>query len=432
MKKSTILLILILFCTFYQDFPLVNVFGEIARTPIFLLVVPMLIYIFSFKKVVVSSYTKYFIYYLIYLFVVSGIYLLYIIIVNQKIEFLNENIITKTIKMSIYPVIALIYYQFIYAYLKNGSEKLNALFNAVFFLQIFFSIFSIFEIYSLKKSTIFLPFLHALPDKFWKVRLLTMEESYVGNVITFFVFIPVFLVNFLKKKIKTKRIVYLFSIFIFLLYTFVSESKGYLILLLISVLPMVIIRIYKDPKLKRYFIIILPILLISAILPIIVLQNIFIEKLNSSGTFGTRFTSYYSSIKVFLKHPFGVGWSGFVYFYPEEIRNTLDSTLVKGFDLSEIKGYVVSTKNLSTKTEFFDGLIYGGLGFIYFYYKFIINKYNKIVKIKDPIFFPLKIALLFSILAGFTYISYLIKYEVWFLLAFIDVLESKNSYERKE
>jgi hypothetical protein len=431
-KRTTLLLIFILFCTFYQDFPLVNVFGEIARTPIFLLVVPMLIYIFSHKNIVVSKYTKYFIYFIVYLFAISAIHLVYIIIFNQKIDFLNQNIITKTIKMSIYPIVALIYYQFIYTYLKNGLEKLNALFNAVFFLQIFFSIFLIFEVYFLKTETIFLPFLHSLPEKFWRVRLLTMEESYVGNVITFFVFIPVFLVNFLKKEKEIKRRVYFLSILIFFIYTFVSESKGYLLLLLISVLPMVINRLYQDPVLKKYFTIILPLLLVCSIFPIIVLQSIFIEELHSSITFGTRFTSYYSSIKVFLKHPFGVGWSGFVYFYPDEIRNLLDSSLVNGLNLSEIKGYMGTTKNLSTKTEFFDGLIYGGIGFIYFYYLFFIKKYKEISKIQNPVFFTLKVPLLFFILAGLTYINYTIKYEVWFLLAFIDVIQNKYNNGSQE
>ena len=128
---------------------------------------------------------------------------------------------------------------------------------------------------------------------------------------------------------------------------------------------------------------------------------------------------------MFLKHPFGVGWSGFVYFYPEEIRNSLDSSLMNGLNLSEIKVYMGTTKNLSTKTEFFDSLIYGGIGFLYFYYNVIIRKYKEISKIKNPVFFPVKVSLLFSILAGLTYINYTIKYEVWFLLAFIDVIQNK-------
>jgi hypothetical protein len=330
-----------------------------------------------------------------------------------------------------YPLITLIYYHFFYTFLKNGDNKLNNLFQALFFLQVFFSVFLFFEIYFLKTTTIFLPFLHSLPEKFWKIRLLTMEESYVGTVITFFVFIPVFLVNFLKKSIKLKRIVYFLSIYIFTFYTFVSESKGYLILLLISIFPLTIIKIYKDPLLKKYFKIIVPVLIIIAIIPVITLQNVFIEQLHSSGSFGTRFTSYISSIKVFLKHPFGVGWSGIVYFYPNEITNTLDSSFVSGLELSEIKQYLGTTKALSTKTEFFDGLIYGGIGYIYFYYVFFIKKYKEITKINNPIFFPLKVTLLYAILSGLTYINYIIKYEIWFLFAFFNVIQHKykNEYQ---
>lgn len=433
MNKTALLLLLLLFCTFYQDFPLVNFFGEIARTPIFIVVPPMLFYLLSFKRLVLSNYTKYFIYYILYLFVISAIHLIYLVLSEQTFTFLRENIILKTIKMSIYPIIALIYYQFFCTFLKRGEDTLNNLFDALYILQIFFAIYLLFEIYFLKSPTIFLPFLHSISDKFWKVRLLTLEESYVGNVITFFVFIPIFLVNYLNKTIKIKKNVYCLSAYFIVLYTFFCESKGYLFLLLLSVLPLTLKHVYENPNLKKYLILILTPMLIIIVIIFIYLEVLVSEQLsnNNSGTFGTRFTSVFSSLKLFVKHPFGVGWSGFIYYYPEEIKNTLDSILVNGLDKHEVKGYLSTSKALSTKTEFFDGLIYGGIGFLYFYYNFFIRRYFKLSKIEKTNLFFLKIPMLFSILAGLIYINYTIKYEIWFLMALIDTIEYKYKHEEQ-
>jgi hypothetical protein len=136
-------------------------------------------------------------------------------------------------------------------------------------------------------------------------------------------------------------------------------------------------------------------------------------------------TSYLASLKVFITHPFGVGWSGFIYYYPEAIRDIINTSWVSTLNLQEIKGYLTTTKALSTKTDFFDNLMYGGLGFIVFFYNFFIKRYFFFSKFRDTNFFFIKAPLLFCILAGLIYITFYIKYEVWFLMAFLDALQSQ-------
>ena len=67
---KTLLFFIVLLSALYQDFPLVNVFGEIARSPIVLLTIPMLIYIMMHQKLILSKYTRYFIYYIFYLIII--------------------------------------------------------------------------------------------------------------------------------------------------------------------------------------------------------------------------------------------------------------------------------------------------------------------------------------------------------------------------
>ena len=422
---KTIVFFIVFLMAIYQDFPLVNVFGEIARSPIVFLTLPMLLYLLSCQKLILSQYTRYFIYYLLYLILISLIFILIVYYSNGSFLVLKENIIIKAIKLFVYPISILIFYQFVYTLLRNGKNSFNSLFNAIFSIQILIGIYLIFEIFFLKKATIFASFLHSNNIKYYRVRLFTYEESWVGTILTFLIFVPIFLVNYLDKPKKTKRSVYVISAFIFLLYTLFSESKGYLLLIIISVLPMTIHYMYKHPKLRKLLVIGSPILIIAIIFVCIILHKNIDEQLHTSITFGTRFTSYLSSIEVFLTHPFGIGWSGFIYYFPESIRDVINTSWVSTFDLSEIKGYITTTKALSTKTDFFDNLMYGGIAFIIFYYQFFIKRYFYFSKFNQQNLFFVKVPLLFCMLAGVIYITYYIKYEVWFLMAFLDVLQSQ-------
>ncbi|MDQ1168097.1 hypothetical protein [Flavobacterium sp. SORGH_AS_0622] len=424
-KIKTLLFFVVLLLALYQDFPLVNIFGEIARSPIIFLTIPMLIYILMHQKLILSKYTRYFMYYILYVLIISLIFIPIVYYLNGSFLIIKENIILKAIKLFVYPLSILIFYQFVYMLFSSGKNSFDYFFNAVFTLQVLLAVYLFFEVIFLKKETIFASFLHSDNLKYYRVRLLTLEESWIGTVLTIFIFIPIFLANYLKKPKKIKQKIYAFSTFIFLYYTFFSESKGYLLLIIVSVLPMAIQYMYSHNKLRKVLFVGSPIILIIAVFVVMILQKTIDDQLHTSITFGTRLTSYLASLKVFITHPFGVGWSGFIYYYPEAIRDIINTSWVSTLNLQEIKGYLTTTKALSTKTDFFDNLMYGGLGFIVFFYNFFIKRYFFFSKFRDTNFFFIKAPLLFCILAGLIYITFYIKYEVWFLMAFLDALQSQ-------
>jgi len=424
-KIKTLLFFVVLLLALYQDFPLVNIFGEIARSPIIFLTLPMLIYILMHEKLILSKYTRYFMYYILYALIISLIFIPIVYYLNGSFLIIKENIILKAIKLFIYPLSILVFYQFVYMLFSSGKNSFDYFFNALFTLQVLLAVYLFFEVIFLKKETIFASFLHSDNLKYYRVRLLTLEESWIGTVLTIFIFIPIFLANYLKKPKKIKQKIYALSTFIFLYYTFFSESKGYLLLIVVSVLPMAIQYMYSHNKLRKVLFVGSPIILIIAIFIVVILQKNIDDQLHTSITFGTRLTSYLASLKVFITHPFGVGWSGFIYYYPEAIRDIINTSWVSTLNLQEIKGYLTTTKALSTKTDFFDNLMYGGLGFIVFFYNFFIKRYFFFSKFRDTNFFFIKAPLLFCILAGLIYITFYIKYEVWFLMAFLDALQSQ-------
>jgi len=415
--------LMILFFATYQDFPLVNSFGEIARSPIVFVAPFMLVYILSHKQIVFSKYLSYWISYILYLLVLSMICLYLVKIINGSIFVFYENLVIKTLKMLVYPIVGIIFYQFIYVLLKQFKNPVYVVFHALLLLQLFTICWLVLEIYYLKKPIEFLSFIHAKPEKYWRVRLWTMEESWTGTILILLTFFPMYFLYKLKLFRWKKALSIFASVVIFISYVAVSESKGFLVLVLVCVLPLIFQFINKHKYLRNISFIFAGVILALFVVVVINLRDVIFDQFNNSITFGTRFTSIYAAIDVFLHSFIGVGYSGFVYFYPQSIETAMNSGMFDAFNLQEIKDYLSTTKALSTKSEFFDNLIYGGVIYLYFFYKFFIQRYNELSKIVKQELYFLRIPLLFIILAGIVYITYNIKYEVWFFLAFLDFVK---------
>jgi len=424
-NKQVLIYFVVLFAAIYQDFPLYNLIGEIGRSPIFLMAPLMLVYIFSNKRIGISIYAQHYIKYLLYLFLISLIFLVISYIHNDSFEVLDENIIVKTIKMSIYPIIILILYQFVYSYINNNFNNIRNLFTATYLIQLFLTGYITLEIYFLKKVTIFLPFLHSLPNKYWRVRLLTPEESWTGTILILFIFMPVFLVNYVKATKFFKTTTYIMSMYLFFSYVLVSESKGFLLLALLSILPLTFAYIKKNKYLRGLLYGLIIIFVIVGIFVGITLKEIILDQLTTSGTFGTRLSSVFTSVVVFGMSIIGVGWSGFVNYYPQVLEYILEHGYFDQFNLQEIRSYLSTTKALSTKSEFFDQLMYGGVFYLYFFYQFFIKRYLQLSKKQNLDVYFLRIPLAFMIMAGIVYITFHVKYELWFFLAMLDVFQQR-------
>ena len=97
------------------------------------------------------------------------------------------------------------------------------------------------------------------------------------------------------------------------------------------------------------------------------------------------------------------------------------------FKLLEIKSYITSAKALSSKSYFLDSLMQGGIFFLYFFYKFFVKTYIKLLKVEREVW--LKVIALYFIMAGIIYITFDIKYEIWFVFAYIEVLINRKNNE---
>lgn len=432
LNKQVVIYLIVIFAAIYQDFPLHNFIGEIGKSPVILLVPFMLVYILSNRTIKFSNYTVYYLKYLLYSFIISGVFLLISYIDNKTLVILDENIIIKTVKMSVYPIVIFILYQFFYSYLSNNFNKIKNLFSAVYLTQLFLTLFLTVEIYFLKTAEIFLPIIHTISKKYWRVRLLTPEESWTGTILITFIFLPIFLVHYLKIKGFWRWMVYLQSSYLFLAYSVVSESKGFLLLVLLSILPLTLSYLKQNKYLRSAFIVAIVLLVGVGGYLGFVLREIIIDQITTSGTFGTRFSSVIASLTVFVLCPLGVGWSGFVTYYPQVLEYILESSIVDQFNLQEIRGYLSTTKALSTKSAFLDELMFGGIFFLIFFYRFYIKRYLTLSKIVDLDFYFLRIPLAFAVMAGIVYITYHVKYDVWIFLAIADVFEKKYNLNKNE
>lgn len=424
MKLKIAVIFIVFMASIYQDFPLVNMLGELARTPVVFLSIPMGIYLLFSDKIYISKYNIYLILYLIYLGFISVFYLSFLILKEDTVMFLHENIIVKAVKMAVYPVVIIVYYQFIYTWLSTGKDKFSALLYALIAAEIILTGYLVVESLNLH-SGYFMTALHATKEGYWRIRLFTYEESWIGSVLTIIIFIPVFLVNYLKKPQKLRLFVYCLSGFLLVYYTVVSQSKGYLMLIVISVMPVVIKKLYENEKTRRLLLVAIPVLLIAGLAVFVSLADIIARNWYTSGSFGTRFGSYAASLSIFIHNPAGVGLGSFIYYFSNAITDILRSDMFSGLVMSEIMGYRATTEALSTKTYFFDNLILGGIGFLFFFYHFFIKRLLFFSRINSLNIVFVSMPLMFVILGGIAYFTYDIKYDVWFILAFADVLQKR-------
>ena len=152
-----------------------------------------------------------------------------------------------------------------------------------------------------------------------------------------------------------------------------------------------------------------------------ILYDTILSQLYYSITFGTRFSSYLACLNNFVYNPFGVGWGPYLNYYLESLTSVVESSTMSSFELREVKGYLTTTKNLSSKTYFFDNLVFGGIFFLLFFYLFFLKRYFIFSKIKSSSLAFIRIPLLYIILSSIVYVTFAIKYEIWFFLAFIDI-----------
>jgi hypothetical protein len=420
-------LCILLVLTVYQDFPLVNMIGEIGRSPIIVLF-PLFIFceiamLAKYKKVMLTSkLQKYLLAFILYLSFVSIVYVL-VQFIQGSYNFGSENLLGKAIKVLIYFVVILFYIrhmQLVFSKIKS-YKVLFGCFLAVVTLLI---IIMILELMSIPNA---LTFLHAGSNPYWRVRLLTSESSTTGSIIVVYASILVYLARYLSKFAKTLSIMYASGFFLF--YLFVTGSKGFLI---VSLLTLVVTMIkFLDFRKKKNFI-----LLISAILAMYFfiayfstgMVNSFSNDIENYTSSYTRMGTIIISLATVYHNPLGVGTGAYVMYFDKYVNdsiNLMSHFYYNTFGISQINAgellqYSGTDENLGVKSGFFQWVMFGGIFSVLFF--FLLAK-NLIIKVKSSSI--LFLALIF-ILLSLLFVALEIKYEVWLLFAFISFFMGQN------
>lgn len=423
-------LCILLVLTFYQDFPLVNMIGEIGRSPVILLF-PVFIFceismLAKHKKVMhTTKLQKIMFAFILYLSFISIAYIL-IQFLQGSYSFGSEGLLGKSVKVLIYFVLILFYIRHMQlVFSKIDSFKvIYCCFLAVVTLLL---VIMIVELMSMPNA---LTYLHAGNNPYWRVRLLTSESSTTGSIIVVYSAILIYLTRYLNNLGKTLTIIYTSGFFLY--YLFVTGSKGFLI---ISMLTLIVTMIkFLDFRKKKNFI-----LLIAAILAMYLFFNYFSAGLVSSFSNDIEnYTSSYTRMGTILiaivtvfHHPLGVGTGAYLIYFTKYLDTALNMMShfyynlfgVSQINASELMQYSGSDKNLGVKSGFFQWVMFGGIFSLVFFYQLAKDL---IVKVKSSsILFLALVFILFSMLL----VTLEIKYEVWLLFAFISLFLGKNEMD---
>jgi hypothetical protein len=423
----SIYLSILLVLTVYQDLPLVNVIGEIGRSPVILLF-PLFIFceiamLSKHKKLMnVTKLQKYLFAFIVYLSFISMIYI-FVQFMQGNYSFASENLFGKAIKVLTYFTVILLYIrhmQLVFSKI-NNFKLLYSCFLAVVTLLL---VIMIVELIRMPNA---FTFLHSGSSPYWRVRLLTSESSTTGTIVVVYTSILVYLTQYLSRVARMLSMVYAASFFLF--YLFVTGSKGFLI---VSMLTLIVTMIkFLDFRKKKNFV-----LLISVSLAMYLFIAYFSAGLLSSFSNDIEnYTSSYTrmgtiiiSLATVFHHPLGVGTGAYLMYFDDYLPYSIELMSrfyysifgISQINAGELLQYSGSDKNLGVKSGFFQWVMFGGVFSIAFFY--LLGK-NLIMKVKSSSI--LFLALVF-VLLSLLFVALEIKYEVWLLFAFISLFLGKN------
>lgn len=425
-----IYLIILLVLTVYQDFPLVNIIGEIGRSPIILLF-PLFVFceiglLAKHKRVMHgSTLQKHIFGFILYLSLITIVYLL-VQFLQGSYSFGSEGLLGKGIKVLVYFVLILLYIrhmQLVFSKIKS-FKILYGCFLAVVTLL---TVIMILELLSMPNA---FAGLHSGNNPYWRVRMLTSESSTTGSIVVVYASIMVYLTKYLKGFAKTLSILYAASFFLF--YVFITGSKGFMIIILLT-LVVTMIKFLDFRKKKNFF------LLIAVVLAMYMFITNFSAGLVSSFSNDIEnYTSSYTrmgtiiiSLITVFHNPLGVGTGAYLMYFDKYVNDSISMMShfyynlfgVSQINAGELLQYSGSDKNLGVKSGFFQWVMFGGLFSVLFFY--LLAK-NLIIKVKSSsILFLALVFILFSMLM----VSLEIKYEIWLLFAFISLFLGKNEFQ---
>jgi len=411
---------ILLVLTVYQDFPLVNIVGEIGRSPIILLL-PVFVFceiamLSKYKRfMAVPKLQKYLFAFIVYLAFITLGYIL-IQFMQGSYSFWSEGLLGKGIKVLIYFVLILLYIrhlQMVFSKMKSYKLLYASFFTVVSLLLVIMMI----ELAAMPNA---FTALHSGSQPYWRVRLLTSESSTTGTIVMAYSAILVYLSSCLNRVAMILSNIYV-AIF-FLLYLSVTGSKGFLIVCLLTLI--VTMMKFMDFRKKRNFIVLIVALLAMYMFIVYFsagLISSFSNDIENYTSSYTRMGTIIIAILTVIHHPLGVGTGAYLMYFDNYLNDSISFMSrfyynifgISQINAGELLQYTGTAKNLGVKSGFFQWFMFGGIFSLAFFY--LLAK-NLIIKAKSSIIVYL--ALIFMLLS-LLFVALEIKYEIWMLFAFI-------------
>ncbi|WP_127531960.1 hypothetical protein [Paenibacillus kobensis] len=423
----------LLLLTIYQDFPLKNMIGEIGRTPI-IMMMPVFaasevhLLLRSKKLRLETGMQKNMLLFVLYLAFVS---LTYVMVQYMQANFAlgSEKLLVKAIKVLIYFLLILLYVRHMHRVLHRAS-MLGVLHRAFWMVFLFLMAVMLVELATIPRA---LTFLHSSPNPYWRVRLLTSESSTTGTIMVVF---GAVLLELSRKLHRLGRQLANIGVVAGVgLYAAVTSSKGFLIVLFLTVIIMML-RMLDIRRARN--IVMLVVIGSGAYFAFKYLSGGVISSLQNDmqnyTSLYTRLGTVLIAVITVLHHPFGVGTGAFVIYFNTYLDTAIDwmgsmfNTLMgyTSINTTELATYADSDKNLGVKSGFFQWIMYGGAGALLFFTH--LFRWTRAHIGPSVVLMAAFIFILLSLL----FISLDIKYEVWLFFTFIGVSSIREDAARQK
>lgn len=210
--------------------------------------------------------------------------------------------------------------------------------------------------------------LHSSDEPYYRIRLLTVESSWTGTIYLIYSILTLYLVKKLFNNFKAR--LYMITIIMSLLaYVFLTGSKGFFIVFVMSLIFFAFnsINIFRI-SIKN--IIFSFLLLCCTALVFMILKDDFYSSLMSDiekyTSVSTRLGLFMVAIKVFVTNPLGVGTGVYIVLLAESIQGIIEllrEIFLTLFNVSpnldELQRLMGTTKGLAIKSSFFNWLVQG-------------------------------------------------------------------------
>lgn len=418
MKKIAYLLyFLLILLTIYSDSIFYKFFGEFGRNiscVLSIVIIPVLFFIegkISIPKESILYFKLGF-----FVCIISLVFIFVVYILTGTIFIMGENLFVKSFKSILTYFSFLVFMICIY-----NLGKRYTIDKALF--PFFISLITMTFICFIEKKEIPYAFmnLHAVGEfPYYRIRLLSLEAS--TTVLPFFIYFILSLIYCSRKK--NKYILYFILLLIYFYYLYTTGSKAFIITSVMLILYYLwSYRKKVSKKLKTIFLVVL------IIMVILFVPNLIREFVNDYKNYTSIVTRLYTMIVGLITgiiFPFGVGNSGYLYFYPFMLKKLIVLSNLLGGNNYEIYILINSTNDtfLTVKSGILhQNMIWGIVGTCFFLRNYIsnMNSYSGFSK-------KLMKSLMFIVLFSITFFAPFTS-ELYLVLGISFILKKQDSID---